>query len=310
LTLTNFLDIFLPWLSHRNKMKRETKGIDENKQLTPAEKDYMLLDYASLVQNIQVYADTAVQYGFTLLFITALPCACLCSLISNYFKVKFQAWKLISFYQRPVPTGAQDIGTWQSIFSIISVVAVITNAGLICFTMDVLWDYSLQGRVWIFVGFQWVLIGIQFVAQAVIPDVPNEVEIQQERIAFMNDKVVEKVADEDYGEEYEVEEVNDDDEGAGVDALGVKSKGCCGMGKSKTRGKKMRTGLKEVTVFPYPFTGQWPAPLAGNSGISTEEIKAVIASGSTGNTDGRNVGTGYSPVPKGDNTSGAAPTYY
>lgn len=30
-----------------------------------------------------------------------------------------------------------------------SVAAVITNAGLICFTMDVLWDiFDLRGRLW------------------------------------------------------------------------------------------------------------------------------------------------------------------
>ncbi len=168
LTLTNFLDIFIPWVTYKLKVRAETKGIADDKELSPAEKDYMLMTYSPLVQSIQNYADTAIQYGFSLLFITALPCACLCSLVSNYVKLKFQAWKLFTvsryclfigrpyfltcssfqFYQRPVPTGAQDIGTWQTIFAIISVVAVVTNAGLICFTMDVLWDYSLQGRVW------------------------------------------------------------------------------------------------------------------------------------------------------------------
>jgi hypothetical protein len=44
--------------------------------------------------------------------------------------------------------GAQDIGTWQGIFQIVSIAAVITNAGLICFTMDVLNDYDIYGRAW------------------------------------------------------------------------------------------------------------------------------------------------------------------
>jgi len=235
------------------------------------------------------------------------------SLINNYAKLKFDAWKLITFYQRPIPTGAQDIGNWQNIFTIISVAAVITNAGLICFTMDVLWKYSLEGRLWIFIGFQWVLIGIQFIAQAVIPDVPREVEIQEQRIEFINEKVVEKVADEDYGEVVEVEEVNEENEeepSAKGEPAKPKSKGCCSLGShNKSRAKKIKKGLREVTVFPYPFEGAWPAPLQGSVSISHDEIKAAIAQGSTGNTDGRNVGQvggkeGYSPLPP------PPPTYY
>jgi hypothetical protein len=99
-----------------------------------------------------------------------------------------------------VPTGVQDIGTWQSIFYIISVTAVITNAGLICFTMTVIDWFSEQGRVWVFIGFQWVLISLQLYVQYAIDDVPEEVTIQLERKAFINDKVIEKVADEDYDE--------------------------------------------------------------------------------------------------------------
>lgn len=162
----------------------------------------------------------------------------------------------------------------------------------------------------IFIGFQWVLIGMQFIVQAIIPDVPNEVEIQSERIEFINEKVVEKVADEDYGETVEMEETEDDEGEEGGESGGGKGhkKGCCGgmLGKSgKSHGKKIKRGLKEVTVFPYPFDGAWPAPLQGSSGISTEEIKAAIAQGSTGNTDGRTLGgSGYSPLPP------APPTYY
>jgi len=93
LTITNFLDVFVPWYSHKRKIKKETEGIEEGTPLTPAEEDYFLLPYDSTVASITNYADTAVQYGFTLLFITALPCASFFSLVNNYIKVKFLIWK-------------------------------------------------------------------------------------------------------------------------------------------------------------------------------------------------------------------------
>ena len=156
------------------------------------------------------------QYGFTVLFITALPIATFFSLVSNYVKLKVQTWKLITFYQRPVPHGAQDIGTWQDIFNIISVVAVVTNAAIICFTMDVLYkdtqvsnarlvqiggitvraNFTLVGRLWIFFGFIATLVAVQFVISLLIPDEPIEVTTQHDRQKFIVKKLVEKQPDE------------------------------------------------------------------------------------------------------------------
>jgi hypothetical protein len=43
----------------------------------------------------------------------------------------------------------------------ISVAAVITNAGLAVFTMDVLDSYSEAFRFWTFILFQWVCFALQ-----------------------------------------------------------------------------------------------------------------------------------------------------
>lgn len=54
----------------------------------------------------------------------------------------------LQFYQRPIPASVQDLGTWESIFQLITVAAVITNAGLVCYTMTVFSDYTIYGRTW------------------------------------------------------------------------------------------------------------------------------------------------------------------
>ena len=94
LTLTNFLDIFVPYVTYKMKIKKETEGVEAGKYLSPPEQDFMLMSYDPLIEGIKNYADTAVQYGFSLLFITALPCASFFSLLSNYVKVKCNLWKL------------------------------------------------------------------------------------------------------------------------------------------------------------------------------------------------------------------------
>lgn len=90
LTLTNAIEIAVPWIMYKLKLRTETKGHEE-KRLTPAEDDYMMNSYRPTVDGIKSYADTAVQYGFTLLFIPALPMATFLGLINNYAKLKFDA---------------------------------------------------------------------------------------------------------------------------------------------------------------------------------------------------------------------------
>ena len=43
----------------------------------------------------------------------------------------------LHLFQRLKPQGAEDIGTWQSVFTLIAGCAVVTNAGLAFFTMGV-----------------------------------------------------------------------------------------------------------------------------------------------------------------------------
>lgn len=94
LFLTNFLDILMPYMSYRKKLKTETEGVAADVKLTPAEKDYLLVQYNPMLESIGAYADTAIQFGYTMLFITALPIATFLSLVNNWAKVKFYTYKL------------------------------------------------------------------------------------------------------------------------------------------------------------------------------------------------------------------------
>jgi hypothetical protein len=49
----------------------------------------------------------------------------------------------------------------QSIFLLLSVISVVTNAGLTVFTMNTLNDLTDASRFWIFILFQWVCFFLQ-----------------------------------------------------------------------------------------------------------------------------------------------------
>ena len=59
-------------------------------------------------------------------FITALPIACLVSMLVCVTRVQADGWVLLTLTQRPIPMGAVDIGMWQDIFYMMAVISVRT----------------------------------------------------------------------------------------------------------------------------------------------------------------------------------------
>jgi len=271
ITITNLVDIVTVYVTWKLKIRDETKGVSKEllEHMTPPETNYMLMDYDVIQDSIECFADTAIQFGYSVLFIVALPIACFCALVSNYVKVKLQAWKQLKMYHRPIPQGAQDIGSWQSIFYIVSAMGVCTNGALICFTMDILWynseikdpndpnfqvghvharaNFSLVGRLWIFIGFIISLLFLQVVAMELVPDVPAEVEIQLSRQAFIVSKLIEHTPDEDFddgdSDDDEERRRREEEEEADCESLGelADTKKCC-LGMCSKKVKKNASG--------------------------------------------------------------------
>lgn len=50
---------------------------------------------------------------------------------------------MMQISRRPEPRGAEDIGTWHTILTIMSSVAVVSNSAIIAFTSDI-----FDGQTW------------------------------------------------------------------------------------------------------------------------------------------------------------------
>eukprot|EP01040_Poterioochromonas_malhamensis_P012080 gene12080-13202_t len=70
LVMNNTLQILLPWYENRTKRATETKNIALDTTLTPPEEDYILIRYDVQIENIKNYADAAIQFGFSTLFVS------------------------------------------------------------------------------------------------------------------------------------------------------------------------------------------------------------------------------------------------
>lgn len=195
LASSQIIGLLIPYLSYQYKYRKETEH--HAGRMTRPEKEFLLQPYDLLSSSLDDYADIAIQFGYTAMFITALPVAALFALLSNFVNIRFKGFKLFNLHQRPFPKGAEDIGTWQMIFLALSVIAVVTNAGLTVFTMNCLDHLNLVARYWIFILFQWVCFILQVIIMEAIPDVPEDIDIQLQRTEFIVKKLIDKVADDD-----------------------------------------------------------------------------------------------------------------
>lgn len=148
-----FSNRFFHWMRLRENTKIPgTKYNEMNLKdvLTPPEKEFAMLPYDSVYESILTYADVAIQFGYMTLFATALPISCVFTLVSVYINLRVKSYSRIKYYQRPIPLGARSIGIWETIFSILAFGSVLTNAGIIVYTMNVLdtEQYTYTGKNW------------------------------------------------------------------------------------------------------------------------------------------------------------------
>lgn len=163
------------------KERNESSGTLPGQFPTPIEQQYVLDEYPEMLGTLRDYSELVVQYGYTVLFVAAFPLAPTLAFVSSFIQIRIDGWKLCQAFRRPQPKKAEDIGVWQTMVEILSVLGVVYNYALIFFTgrylVDVKWSYR-----WIlFVAAEHATLFSKFIIGELIDDVPEDVEIQLKR---------------------------------------------------------------------------------------------------------------------------------
>lgn len=133
---------------------------------------------------------------FVMMFVMATPWTPFVALFQNIVTMRADSWKMLWAYQRPVPRKAQDIGTWQGIFSFIVAVSIVSNSAILVFILNRFPNLEAHNKVWLFNGLQYVLFGMLTLISTLVPDEPPEVHWQKKRQANWIRKYLDMVADE------------------------------------------------------------------------------------------------------------------
>jgi len=214
LIVGNFFECAVPSIQLYLAKAENEDGVSQKKedQITAAdgsgttnlmseiERNFMMPEYDVVLGTFDDYAELCLQFGFATMFVTAFPLATLLALISNYVELRVDAWKLCQVCRRPEPRSIEDIGTWMTILDIMSSVSVFCNSGIIAFTSTVADSQTWVWRVWIFILLSGVLFSIKGLIAFVIPDVPEDVQIQLDRQEYIVNKLLYNLEDDDDGE--------------------------------------------------------------------------------------------------------------
>lgn len=85
------------------------------------------------------YMQMCIQFGYVVLFAAVAPFAAFGALVNNLFAMHIDLFKLCNIYKRPFARRTKNIGAWQSAFELLSVMAILSNCGLLYLQPNVRW---------------------------------------------------------------------------------------------------------------------------------------------------------------------------
>eukprot|EP00163_Fabomonas_tropica_P023978 TRINITY_DN4151_c1_g1_i7.p1 TRINITY_DN4151_c1_g1~~TRINITY_DN4151_c1_g1_i7.p1 ORF type:complete len:860 (-),score=163.98 TRINITY_DN4151_c1_g1_i7:135-2714(-) len=279
-------EFFLPWAMKWWALRSE----DKNRQ--HLQRQGYELTYAAPVEleehlpvlngTIDDYAEMMIQYGYVTLFVAAFPLAPLAALINDLFEIRVDAAKYCSQVRRPTPRDAQDIGSWMTVLTAITGIAVITNAAILTMSSDEIPSYfpgiSSEERIWLLFGIEHVVFVLQMGIAFLVPNVPQWVRREAARQEYDAQREFYALLDHQHSKgtvKAEVTEHSDhesDDDDAGGDSISV---------STRNGGVPIRRGPQVPRAGPVPelpgqvgSPAQLPPLASGASGSQLPPIKS------------------------------------
>jgi anoctamin-10/anoctamin-7 len=220
--ISTLLSIGLPFLQqYKSTWSRCAEVKDDacveaentNERLKSAtEQEFDLGDYGELMGLFSDYAELAIQFGYATIFTVAFPAAPLMALLNNLCQIRFDFYKITIQSRRVVPRGAEDIGTWEHLFHMMSTVAIVSNCALVVFAGHYLKDYQqwlpfkavgAPANKWLlFVLLEHTLLLGRIFLALWIDDIPQDVVLQMSR----QDLIVSKLIDDAESDDEETHE--------------------------------------------------------------------------------------------------------
>jgi len=183
--------------AHRRSVTSAGVALVRPRGEADAELQYMMEEYGA-VSLVDDYTEMVLQFGYVTLFVAVFPLAPLLALVNNYLEIRIDAYRLCAVHRRPMPQSAEGVALWGDILHAMAFFSVAVSGSIVCFqSTNFTSKMGDAGRVWAFVLFEHLIMGIKAVVDLVIDDVPTHIQMQKERQDFLVRKVINLEPDDD-----------------------------------------------------------------------------------------------------------------
>jgi hypothetical protein len=158
------------------------------KMRSPAEDQYFLKQYDGTFDD---FLELALQFGYVTLFVAAFPLAPFLAFCNNVIEIRVDSYKICKLCRRPAYMGAQDIGSWQYIFYIMGIIAVLSNAGVVFFSSTIIEPPPgvqidpFAFKIWMWVVSVGSCLLFKWFVDFFLNDVPTSVKVQLLRQEYL-----------------------------------------------------------------------------------------------------------------------------
>lgn len=175
------------------------------REMNRVERDYELKEWNPALENIKLYSDLLIGFGYVVIFGCLLPGISILGVLDIYLVYKKDAFRFINVYRRIKSiyrdgddnTDSKLGNLYYLTFNTFLSITFITNALLIIFTMINFDFLKLSVRLWIFIAINGSMFVYRHFAMLMLTNEPDIVNIQRLRTNFLSKKLIEKTPDEE-----------------------------------------------------------------------------------------------------------------
>lgn len=168
----NLIEVGSPIISAKSQLAAEEKKVQMmQKDNKSVRLEWTYTEKQGKYEKISLlgeYLELAMNYGYIIFFAVAFPLGPLIYWLFNILELRSDSYKFLNLCKRPFPEEASDIGVWSDVMRFLSIVAVITNTGLMIFTQN-LFKLPTGDRWWVFIVIEHLILLIMILLMKYYP---------------------------------------------------------------------------------------------------------------------------------------------
>jgi len=141
--------------------------------------------------QINDFMNAILNYGFILMFSICLPFMSFLAFIFSVPMKRLTAYKLSYACQRPDPKGAEGIGAWEPVLSILSYAGVSVNCYIAVFLYEPIASWNPYSKFLTFIAAEHVLIALKLTIETMVGDK----SLEEKRIEEYHDDTLEVITE-------------------------------------------------------------------------------------------------------------------